>query len=120
MNSIVTLLSLVLMLTSIPAPASADLSWGGLQKSVSRNLDTFGKSKAQLEEMVGYKVGELEAYQHTLEQVEAEIRRWESETCPTTGEKSIVTLTEDPRPEMYAHIQELEEDIAFLQEKIAE
>lgn len=118
--STIILQLLILLLACSPYPAHAEFNWAQMKSGIARKIGSIGKSKADYEKELGYKTAELAAYQEVLEKIEAEIRGWEATTCPTTGEKSIVTLTEDPRPAVREKIRVLEEDVAFLRGKIGE
>lgn len=101
-------------------PASPDSRLSHIKSNVFGSLESIGKSKADFQEELRNKTVELEAYEQALVKVEDDIRRMEANipTCPRTGQKGTLTITQDPRPELNERISKVKGEIAFIKNKI--
>ncbi len=89
--------------------------------SITDSATNIGKSNDELKEELELKKAQLEAYEKGLEQAETNIQRMHDDApvCPRTGQKAIVTITQDPRPDLRAKIDELKEEIRVLESKVS-
>ena len=92
-----------------------------ITSKVTNSVTDIGKSNDELKEELELKKAQLEAWEKGLEQTEANIQRMydEAPVCPRTGQKAIITLTQDPRPEIRAKIEGLREEIRVLESKVS-
>ncbi|MFA5074228.1 MAG: hypothetical protein WC539_10085 [Nitrospirota bacterium] len=103
-------------------PASPDSRLSQIKSSVFGSFQSIGKSKADFREELKNKTAELEAYENALVKVEEDIRRMEANipTCPRTGQKGTLTITQDPRPELHERINKAKEEVASLKKRIGD
>ncbi len=87
---------------------------------VQSSLKSIGKSEADFREELRYKREELAAYEKAVTDITANIEKViaTGPICPTTGERAITTVTEDPRDELRAKCEALKEEIRVLEERI--
>ncbi len=102
-------------------PVDKDSAIYGYRHSITDSATNIGKSNDELKEELELKKAQLEAYEKGLEQAETNIQHIydDAPVCPRTGQKAIVTITHDPRPEVRAKIDQLKEEIRALESKIA-
>ncbi len=102
-------------------PVDKDSAIYKYRHSITDSAPGIGKSNDELKEELELKKAQLEAYEKGLEQADANIQHIydDAPVCPRTGQKAIVTITQDPRPELRAKIDGLKEEIRALESKIS-
>ena len=90
------------------------------RRSLINRVILVGKSSDKCREELELKKAQVEAYEKAIAQVDADFERMNAEipVCPITGKKSELNITEDPRPELRAKIQVLQEEIKVLESKV--
>ncbi|MEN8133999.1 MAG: hypothetical protein ABFS18_00495 [Thermodesulfobacteriota bacterium] len=86
-------------------------------KSFQRTIELSFKSEQDIKELLSNKKAEQQVYVDTLEKIDETIAQMESEVgiCEITGLPNEFILEEDPRPEIQAKIDKLEEEIRLLE-----
>lgn len=81
--------------------------------------NSAGLSSTDNSELIANKKAELQAYENTLQSIEAEFANARANigTCPITGQPNQMNITQDPRPELQSKIEKLREEIRQLESK---
>jgi len=84
------------------------------------SLESLGKSEADERRELAGKRAELAAYEKAVDDITARLDREvaNAPVCPTTGQKAIINITQDPRDEVRAKCDILREEIRVLEERV--
>jgi peptidoglycan hydrolase CwlO-like protein len=84
-----------------------------------RNAVGVSAVNGEDKQAIANKMAELNAYEDALQKVEADIANAQANvgTCSITGQPNEFRLTQDPRPEIQAKIDQLKEEIKLLEKK---
>jgi chromosome segregation ATPase len=114
-----------LLLTGIAAfffwPVGQDSGIYKYRQSVINRATLIGKSKDECKEELELKKEQVAAYEKAIAEFDADFERMNAEipVCPRTGQKSTLRITHDPRPELRAKIETLQEEIKVLESKVS-
>jgi hypothetical protein len=102
-------------------PVGSDSGIYRYRHSLINRATLIGKSTDECKQELELKKEQVEAYEKAIALVDADFERMDAEipVCPRTGQKSSLRITRDPRPELRAKINTLQEEIKVLESKVS-
>lgn len=89
-------------------------------EKIQAGLKLAFKSKADIRKELGYKRANLASFEKAIEDLSNQFERLQESgpVCPTTGQKAITTITQDPRDDLRQRCEGLRVEISLLEEEL--
>jgi chaperonin cofactor prefoldin len=91
------------------------------RKAVINSATSTGKSSEECKQELELKRAQVVAYEEAIVKADEAFERMAAEipVCPRTGQRSPLTIKDDPRPELRTKVETLKEEIKVLEGKVS-